>query len=559
MLQARSELRAALLVLCAGALVAAWVPGAAAAPARDRAPAQAAEGSLVIAAEEEPATADWIDAAAGSSWGVWILGIQTLPQAFTITPRGDYEPSPVLAGEPELNPGPPMTVTYRINPAAVWSDGVPITSADFEYLWKQITTGRDIYDTTGYTEIEQIDTTDPKTAVVTFKEPYAAWRDLFGGFYFLLPSHLLEGKNRHAAMKDGYAFSGGPWKLEGGKRGWKKGKSITLVPNERYWGERPRIGKVTFQFITETSAEIEAVKTGQVSAAYPLPQTGILDEIGEESNLRYDVGSGNTYEALWFNTSKFPLNRRAVREALAYSTDRRSIVQQLVVPSVGEGEVLQSFNVPTFPRYYEPVFERYSFDIGRVNQLMEADGWKRNSRGIWERNGREARLEINTTADNRLREQTEQIIQSQWEEAGFALEPRNAQPNVLFGRWAPEGVFTVGLFAAVGTPDPGLCFLFCSENIPTKRNGFTGQNWTRISSPAIDGPLEAQDQTLDVAARAELVRQGQAALAEALPGLPLYQLPTLFVWDAEEIEGPLQDNPTMGPFANMNLWSLRGS
>src|SRR4029079_8569211 len=100
---------------------------------------------------------------------------------------------------------------------------------------------KDVYDTTGYEDIAQVDTSDPKVAVVTFTQPFAGWRDLFGGFYFLLPSHLLQGKNRHTMMKDGYAFSGGPWKLDGGATGWKKGRSLTLVPNEAYWGTHPQI------------------------------------------------------------------------------------------------------------------------------------------------------------------------------------------------------------------------------------------------------------------------------------------------------------------------------
>ena len=45
-------------------------------------------------------------------------------------------------------------------------------------------------------------------------------------------------------MKDGYAFSGGPWMLKGGKNGWDQGKSLTLVPNPKYWGTKPQIGEV---------------------------------------------------------------------------------------------------------------------------------------------------------------------------------------------------------------------------------------------------------------------------------------------------------------------------
>ena len=69
--------------------------------------------------------------------------------------NGDYMPGAMLVDQPTLDPGPPMKVTYRIRPEAVWSDGQPITSADFEYTWKQIVDGKDIYDTTGYIDIAE--------------------------------------------------------------------------------------------------------------------------------------------------------------------------------------------------------------------------------------------------------------------------------------------------------------------------------------------------------------------------------------------------------------------
>ena len=61
------------------------------------------------------------------------------------------------------------------------------------------------------------------------------------------------------------------------------------MPNEAYWGTKPTISKVIFQFIPESSAELEAVKTGQVVAAYPLPIDGALDELDESPNLTYSV------------------------------------------------------------------------------------------------------------------------------------------------------------------------------------------------------------------------------------------------------------------------------
>src|SRR5205823_4540541 len=138
----------------------------------------------------------------------------TMPRALDWNNDGTFSPSPVLDGDPKLEPGPPMKVTYKINDKAKWDDGQPITSTDFKYTWDQVANGKDIYDKSGYEKIQGVDDSDPHTAVVTFKDPYEDWQDLFSGNYGIFPSHLLQGKDRNAMMKDGYTFSGGPWKLD---------------------------------------------------------------------------------------------------------------------------------------------------------------------------------------------------------------------------------------------------------------------------------------------------------------------------------------------------------
>jgi peptide/nickel transport system substrate-binding protein len=512
---------------------------------------QAANGTIRIGAEEELACADWIASCAGSSWGNWEFGNLTMQQALNVDANGNYVPSAMLVDLPTLDPGPPMKVTYRIKPEAVWSDGQPITSKDFEYTWKQIVNGKDIYDPTGYVNIQSIDTTDPKVAVVTFAKPYAAWRDLFGGFYYLLPSHLLAGKSRNKAMKDGYAFSAGPWKLDGGKKGWKKGKSLTFVPNDAFWGTKPSIAKVIFQFIPESPAELQAVKTGQVVAIYPLPIDGLLDQVDASPNLHATVSEGNQTEAFFINAAAFPLDSQAVRQAIAYATDRQAIVDQILKPAIREGRVLQSFDVPNFKTFFTPSFSRYTPDKSKVDQLMTGDGWKKNGSGIWAKNGRTASFVINTTAGNKSRELAEQLWQSQLQQAGFDVKIKNLSSDVLFGDRMPHGTYAVSLAAGVGTPDPGLCNQFCSKNIPSKKSP-SGQNFTRTKSAAIDQEWGIVESTLDDTARIAAAKAGQDALADYVASIPLYQSPTIFIWDQSKLGGRLEDNTVMGPFFTMN-------
>ena len=146
-------------------------------------------GTVTLGAEQEPDSADWIGSCAGSSWGAWTMSYQTMPRASTLCPTATvgYAPSTLLAGEPKLVDHAPS----RSSPTSIPGGGVvrrpPITSTDFRYTWDQVHNGTDIYDRSGYAEIESVDDSVPSIAVVTFRRPYAKWRGLFGGQYGIYP------------------------------------------------------------------------------------------------------------------------------------------------------------------------------------------------------------------------------------------------------------------------------------------------------------------------------------------------------------------------------------
>ncbi len=97
-----------------------------------------------------------LDGTTGS--GKWVL-LAMLPQVFVSDARATpiYDPD-YLSGEPELTPGPPQVVKYKLNPKAVWLDGSPITAADFIAQWKAMG-GKDpafhIVSSNGYDHIKK--------------------------------------------------------------------------------------------------------------------------------------------------------------------------------------------------------------------------------------------------------------------------------------------------------------------------------------------------------------------------------------------------------------------
>ncbi|WP_406300731.1 peptide ABC transporter substrate-binding protein [Embleya sp. NBC_00888] len=514
-------------------------------------------GSLVIGAEQEPDCADWIATCAGSIWGTYLMQAQTIPQVFTVVQQGkDWVPvaSDLMAETPttEVAEG-RQTITYRINPAAVWSDGAPITSADLKYTALQIRDGKDIFSRNGYDLIDSVDTPDARTAVVTLKSPYANWRQLFGAEFGVLPAHLLEGKDRNALMKNGYTFSGGPWKIAS----WVRGTSVTLVPNEGYWGPKPHLDKVTFQFTTDTAAEFQAFASGQLDALYPTPQLDVLSQInslGGSANMQVESRTGNL-QALWMNNSTFPFDSVAVRQAFAYSVDREAIVRKLF-GSLGVGAPAQSFLSPLVSAFAADDFAVYRRDVNKVREIMTAAGWAKNGEGIWSKDGRAAQFTIVSLAGNQSRELTEQILQSQLRQAGFKMTIKNTSAANLFGKVAPAGDFQLGLWTLIDTfPVPTLDATFASTSIPSAANGDSGINFIRANIPGLDSLLGRVSTDVEQTSRMQASRETEKLLAESVPSLPLGAVPNILL-TAKKVGGPISINPVQGPFWNLAQWGL---
>ncbi|MEY2588598.1 MAG: peptide/nickel transport system substrate-binding protein [Acidimicrobiaceae bacterium] len=514
-------------------------------------------GTLTIGAEQEPDCADWVGTCGGSSWGFWMMQVQTMPRAFDVLKDGSgtysYKASIVLKGEPTLETSPKQKVTYQISDQAVWNDSKPITSTDFKYTWDQVANGTAIYDRTGYKDIESVDDSNPKVAVVTYKNNYADWKSLFGGGFGILPSHILQGQDRDAMMKDGYTFSGGPWVIQQ----WAKQDSITLVPNPNYWGTKPSLDKVIFKFQADTSAEFQAFKAKEVSVIYPQPQLDAVDQIQAgipDTQKIVSTETGN-FESLWINNSKAPFDDVKVRQAVAFAIDRKALVERLF-GGLGVHDPLQFINAGINKAYEQTdAFAKYVKDLKQVDTLLTGDGYAKGSDGIYAKGGTKLSFTVRSTAGNKRRELTEQVLQQQLKDAGIDMQIDNAKAGDLFGSILPQGDFQAGIYAQVLTAlTPGNCTIFCSSNIP-KSPDFSGNNWTRTSNPELDTLLATVDSNLDESARTTAAKKAQQLVSDNVNTLPIDPLPNVLLW-SNKVVGPVGDNAILGPFFNINEWGI---
>ncbi len=507
-------------------------------------------GTLVMALFGEPACADWLATCGTSAAGFLGMARFTAPRPLDLI-DGQYRPTAILTGQPTVDPGTPQRVTYRINPKAVWSDGQPFTSSDFRFTWDQVVTGASVANRAGFDQIDRVDDSDPKTAVVTFKTPYAAWRTLFAT---ILPQHILDGKDRSAEMKDGYSWSAGPWIIDH----WTRGSEIKLVPNPNYWDQKPNLDAVVWKIIADPSAALAAYKSGQVALVIgAVPPEVTIGDLRSLPDTKADVATSFGISFIDFNTQKAPLDSQAVRQALAYSTDRDALVAQTQGPLKPDVKPVQAWMTPAYGKWYTESYAKYRRDLATVDQLMRGDGWAKGGDGIWAKGDQKAQFELlGTSGGNQL---VEQVLQSQWKAAGFDVTVSSLTAPARADREAKAN-YQAGLqgflFSNTGD-DPGRCAFFCSRNIPSSANGNSGMNTTRISSPALDEAWDRVNTEVDEVKRLDAVRRANDLTADLMPGLPYAPQLAALVYNSAKIGGPVTNNvPT--PFYNLNEWYCRG-
>jgi peptide/nickel transport system substrate-binding protein len=535
-------------------------------------------GDIAVGSEQEPTCLDWIGgcvpgpagvapaAAASPSSGLVSVEAATLPRAYDFSADGIYKPSILITGEAGVSTAPDQTVTYNINPRAVWSDGQPITSTDFKYTWQQIEATTAPIDKSGYSHILTVDDTDPHTAVVSFSTPYADWKQLFGGTYGIYPSHILENEDLATAMNNGYTWSGGPWKIDH----WTKGTELKLIPNMNYWGKKPDLSSVTIKFFTDPEAEQQAFHSGQVLAVYPSAEQP-LDGYLNQPHTTVDAVAGLAFDAIWFNVEESPLNSKAVRQALAYATDRNTIAQEMFISTPVASKPINSFYTPAYPKGYTGPFAKYKPDLNMVNTLMTGDGWTKGLDGIWAKGALKAVLTLKTDAANSSQLLAAQLLVAQWQQAGFQLSVVPESATQLMGTDLPHSNFQVAVFAhSPPDDDVAQCSLWCSKNIPRPAGasvvgsavlaGGTGGNFDRISDTTLDRLWTDADSNLDQNARLQDAVQGQAALADLVPAIPLVAIPDVLVINTSQLAvegGQFLHNFVTGPYTYLNTWFLK--
>lgn len=485
----------------------------------------------------------------------------------TVNEKGEYVPQlaeAVPSGQ-DVREG-PLRLTFRLRPEARWSDGEPVTTADVAFTLRTMMDEKNqIASREGWDKIARIEagrtaaggSCAPTTCfTAAFRGDYAPWRDIFSvsAGYFVLPRHVLRGKDFNTVWNDGGIVGSGPFTLES----YEPRVRAVLARSPGYWGSKdagggPFLDRIVVNFLDSPAGVVNALRQGEAQMGSLTPDPDLIARADAIEGIAVQAVPSVFWEHLLLNVEAGPLTDPAVRQALAYAIDREQVVKVLLDSSF---PVLQSVLKP-FQLGYEPAFERYAYDPDRARSLLAAAGWTLGGDGIFEKDGRKLEVPIVITAGDELRRTTVRLMADQAARAGILLTARSETPDTIFGGALVQGDFTAAELAFGSGLEPTLTSLLASNQIPTEGNGFTGQNVYRWSNPDADRLMRLSDRTIDADARATALARLQDIVADQVPLIPLYQQPNAVAY-TEALSG-VRENPSQAEvFWNSAEWSLGG-
>jgi peptide/nickel transport system substrate-binding protein len=474
----------------------------------------------------------------------------------------------------------PLQVKYTINEDAVWSDGTPVTAADYILKWgaenPRITTGSGDAAKPLFNAISQQFGTyvpeapegeaDSKEFTITFAEPFADWPILLDT---ALPAHVVaeqSGMGMEAMIEavrtedatalapaaefwntgwntspgelpaEEIAPSNGPYKF----KSWEPGQSITLEANDKYWGTPAATKELVIRFAA-ADTHVQALANGDLDVVEPqatVDTLSQLEDLGDQIVIQ--TGASLTWEHLDFNFmegSPFADNLE-LRKAFAMCVPRQQIVDNLIKPVDPEAQVMNAREVFPFQDTYQEVVDSAydgsydEADIEGAKKIVEAEGAE----------GTKVRIGYNSP--NPRRSDTVAAIKSSCDQAGFEIV--DAGHADFFGVVQPQGDYEVALFAWAG-----------SGQIASGKNIYaTGQpqNYGEYSNKEVDAAWDKLAGSVDPAVHAEQVKVIEKLLWDDLFGIPLYAHPGVVAQSADIAN--VRDTATQsGAIWNAQQWA----
>ncbi len=406
------------------------------------------------------------------------------------------------------------TIVIHLRHGVRWSDGAPLTAADWLFTYHAVLNPRNNTKTNyGWNVIASASAPNPYTIVLHLKRPSVQALEILtmgGDAYPPLPAHLLAKlPDINRAPFNNAPISSGPFVL----KEWNHESSLVFVPNPYYFRGPPHLKEIVWKIIPDPTTLIEELRTHEIDV-YPSVDSDEVRYLAGIPGIRVVTRLVANWRHLAMNMRKAQLSDARVRAAIAEAVDWKRLLDT----------VYHGFGVPAvsdiFPQSWAaPNLPAYRYDPAGAKRLLAAADWRMGSDGVLHKGTLAMRLEISTTADVAENEHAELVIQSALRPLGIALQIRNYPPNVLFSQNGPVygGRYDMEWSVETNGADPDDSGSWNSRFIPPN-----GANTSWLHDRIVDETSDEAASTFDDAKRKALYQREEARLRQLNPAIFVY-------------------------------------
>ena len=392
----------------------------------------------------------------------------------------------------------PLTYIFHLRRDVKFHDGRPLTARDVKWTFDSLLNGTVVSARAGaYRLVAGVEAPDEATVVFRLKEPFAPllW-NLSNGSMGIVP--YGSGKDFNRSL-----VGSGPFRFVRAELD----KEVVIERNEQYWGEKPKLRRVRFAVVPDTTTRALELDKGSADIAINALTADMVKTVESQKKLMVEAEPGTTLAYLAFNLRDPILKDVRVRRAIAHAIDRRPLIEYLWR---GLARPADSVLPPQHWAYNGEV-AKYDHDPEKANALLDAAGYKRGTDGI------RFHLTMKTSTEESTRLMAA-VLQQQLRAAGIALDIRTFEFATFYSDVTKGSFQLFSLRWIGGNEDPDIFeYVFYSTSTPPKR-----ANRGYYSNPRADALIDAGRRELDQGKRKQIYAELQQVLAEDLPYIDLW-------------------------------------
>jgi peptide/nickel transport system substrate-binding protein len=393
-----------------------------------------------------------------------------------------------------------LSWTFHLREAK-FSNGEPVTAEDVKFSIERFANPKINVSYPALGEaIKNVTVTDPHTAVIHLKHVNAALLDNVAMFASSITPKKVVEKEGEKGFSEHPVGSGAFMLSE-----YKRGQKTVLTRNPDYWRSgQPYLDGVVFEFAPDANTRVLKLRSGEADVANAIPYNQVASLSGTEG-VSVEAAKTLSWQSIFLNLKKKPLNDPKLRQALNYATPKEEILKSVLF---GNGAIANSMIPPL--KYWSASVKAYPFDLEKAKSLMAESSVP---------NG--FKLELLIPSGDPVEQQIAEVLKAEWAKIGVNVDIIQKELGSLESTWfegkgGMAATFEGGTLSSDTLSDDEIAAITLSPAAGLNSLG------TFYNNPKVNKLISEAGETLSEETRAKAFAEVQQIAMNDAPAVPLF-------------------------------------